>query len=68
MFRLIKQVFMSLLSFSGTFASMANVSNITTVMSLNNHQYVTRRTLIDLNPGEYNQGFRYLIFIVKLDR
>ena len=68
MFRLIKQVFMSLLSFSGTFASMANVSNITTVMSLNNHQYVTRRTLIDLNPGEYNQGFWYLIFIVKLDR
>ena len=36
MFRLIKQVFIALLSFSGSLGSMANVSNFATCISLNN--------------------------------
>ena len=36
MFRLIKQVFIELLSFSGSLPSMDNVSNFTTCISLNN--------------------------------
>ena len=34
MFRLIKQVFFALLSFNGSLASMANVSNFTTCIFL----------------------------------
>ena len=36
MFRLIKQVFVALSSFSGSLPSIANVSNFTTCISLNN--------------------------------
>ena len=48
MFRLIKQVVISLLSFSESLSSMANVSNFTTYISLNNQPCMTRPTLIDL--------------------
>ena len=47
---------------------MANVSNSTTCLSLNNHQYMTRPNLIHLNPDEYNQELRYYPFMVNLDR
>ena len=53
MFRLIKQVFMALLSFSGSLACMANVPNFTTFTSLNNQPCKTRPTLIDLNLDEF---------------
>ena len=38
------------LSFSGSLASMVNASNFTTCISLNNHPYMTRPTMIDSNP------------------
>ena len=37
-------------------ASMANVSNFPTCISLNNQPCITICTLIDLNPNEYTPG------------
>ena len=68
MFRLNKQVFIALLPFIGSLASMANISRFTTCRSLNNLPCMAGTTLIDLNPDEYNQGLRYYQFIVKLGR
>ena len=48
MFRLIKQVFIALLSFSGLLAIMANVSSFTTCSCLNNQPCMTRSTLLDI--------------------
>ena len=47
---------------------MTNVSNFTTCISLNNPPCLIRLTLIDSNSDEYNQGLRYYLFIVNLDR
>ena len=47
---------------------MANVSNSTTCLSLNNHPCMTRPNLIHLNPDEYNQELRYHPFMVNLNR
>ena len=46
---------------------MANVSNFTIFISLNNHPCKTRPTLIDLNLDEF-QGFCYYPSMVNLDR
>ena len=62
MFRLIKQVFFALLSFSESF------SKFKTFMSLKNQLCMTRPTLIDLNHDEYNQGLRYYPFMINLER
>ena len=48
--------------------SMANVFNFTSYISLNNQPYITRPTLIHLNPDEYNQRFLYYLFMVNLYR
>ena len=56
MFRLIKQVFIGLLSFSRSSAAK--------FMPLNNERCVTRPTLIDLNPVKFN----YYPFMVSLDK
>ena len=56
MFRLIKQVFIALLSFSGSLT--------TTSVSLNNEPCMIRPTLIDLNPVELN----YYPFMISLDK
>ena len=55
-FRLINKVFIVLLSFSGSWDSTVNVSDLTKCISLNNQRCMTRPTLIDLNPDECNQG------------
>ena len=47
---------------------MANVSNHTIYISLNNQRCLTRPILIKVNPDEYNQGYRYYPFMVNLDR
>ena len=49
MFGFIKKMFIRLLSFSGSLASMANVSSFTTYISLNSQPCMTRPTLFDLN-------------------
>ena len=37
-------------------------------ISLTNQSFMSRSTLIDLNPDEYNQGLCYYPSIVNLDR
>ena len=68
MFRLIKKVFNALLIFSGSLASMANVSNYTKCLSLNNQSCMTRPTLIDFNPDEHNQRLSYYAFMANINR
>ena len=68
MLRLIKNIFIALLSFSGSLASIANASNHTKGMSLNNQLCMTLPVLIDLNHDEHNQGLCYYPFKVNLDR
>ena len=46
MFRLIKQVFIALLKFSGSLASMANASNFTTCIIVSYQSCVTRPNLV----------------------
>ena len=66
MFRLIKQVPTTLISFSGSLASLAKVSDRTKFRSFNNQP--SKTTLADLNPDEYNQGLRYYPFMINLNR
>ena len=56
MFRLIKQIFIALLSFSESLT--------TKCVSLNNEPCMIRPTLIDLNPVELN----YYPFMISLDK
>ena len=48
--------------------NMTKDSNLTVSIFLNNQSSMTRPTLIDFNPDEYNQGLRYYPFMVNLDR
>ena len=56
MFWLIKQVFIVLLSFIESF--------VTKCVSINNYPSMTRPTLIDVNPIEFN----YYSFMISLDK
>ena len=60
-------MFFGLLRFSGSLATMANVSSFTTFLSLNNQPCMTWPTLIGLNPDEYNQGLHCYPFIISLN-
>lgn len=51
-------MFVGRLSFNGSLASMGNIYNFTTCISLNNQSCMTIPTLINLNPDEYNQELR----------
>ena len=51
-----------------TYFDSFNTSDHTKCISLNNQSGMTRQTLIDLNPDEYNQGWRYYPFMVNFDR
>ena len=68
MFRFIKQVYITLLSFSRSLASMANVANFSTCMSLIDQPCMTRPSPIDLNLDEYNHQLHYYSFMVNLYR
>ena len=57
-------MFILLLSFSRSLASMAEVSDIQNVYQ----PYLTRPNPIDSNPNEYNQGLHYHSLMVSLDR
>ena len=61
-------MFIWILSFKGSLASMANASNFTTGTSLNNQSYIARPSLINLNPDEFNEGLHYFPFMFNLDR
>ena len=68
MFKLLKQVFIALLKFSGSLTSFVNTLGHTIFISLNNRQCVNQLTLINLHPNEYFEGLRYYPFAVNLDR
>ena len=68
MFRLIKQVFIALLSFSGFLASIVNNPGHTKFLSWNNQQCMIQLTLINLHPNEYSEWLCYYTFAVNLDR
>ena len=51
----------------GLLTNRVNVFNHTKLVSLNNQQYMTQSTLINLHPNEYGQGLHYYSFAVNLD-
>ena len=55
MFGLIKKLFITSLSYSGSLAHGNNVTDFTKWTSLNNQPSKTRSILADLNPDEYNE-------------
>ena len=59
MFGPIKKIFIGLLT------SLANASNHTKCVSLNNQQCMIQPTLINLHPNEYTQGLHYYPFAVN---
>ena len=54
-----KQVFIGLLCFSKSLASIVNTPNHKKCISLNNQQYMTQPTLINPHPNEYIEGLRH---------
>ena len=62
MFRLIKKVFIVLLS------SIVNASNHTKCVSLSNQKCEIQPTLINLHPNKYRQVIHHYPFSVRLDR
>ena len=65
MFGFIKQVLITLLSFSRSLARMVIISDH---LCLSNKPCMTRPTFIDLNPNKYKIGLHYYPFMVNLDR
>ena len=61
MFGIIKNMFVVLLG------SIANASNHTKCVSLNNQKCEIQPNLINLHPNEFNQKLHYYTFVVKLD-
>ena len=59
MFRVIKQVFTALLSFSRSLANIVNASDNRKCIYLNNQQCITQPTLNNLLLNEYNQRLHY---------
>ena len=66
MFKPVKQVFLVLLSFSGSLANKVNTPNHIKFIFLNNQQCMIQP--IDLHPNEYSSGLRYYPLAVDLDR
>ena len=64
MFRLIKKVFVALLSLSGSLIHIAKVSERTKCISLKNEPHLARPTRIDLNSNV----LPYYQFMAFLDR
>ena len=64
MFSLIKQVFILLLSFSGSLTRVAKVSNRTKCLLLNDEPWTVRSTVIYLNPIE----LKYYPFMISLGK
>ena len=62
MFGIIKEIFIVLLT------SIANVSNHTKCVPLNNQKCEIQPSLINIHPNEYSQELLYYPFSVKLQR
>ena len=68
MFKLIKQVFITLLSFNRSLASIFNTAGHTECTFSNNQQVMSQLTLINLHTNEYIEGFHNCPFAINLDR
>ena len=68
MFWIIQQLFIGLLCFSPSLSSIVNTPDHVKYISLNNQQYMTQPTLINLHPSEYIEGLCYHPNAVNLDR
>ena len=68
MFSLITQVFISLLYFNKSLSSIDNPPDQVKCISLNNQQCMVQLTLVNLHPNKYNEGLRYFLFDINLDR
>ena len=72
MIRIIKQVLIVLLSFSGFLADIlmlrVNGYDHTKFISLNDQQCITQTTLLNLHSNEFIQGFSYYPFVVNVNR
>ena len=68
MLGLIKKVFITLLSASGSLIHMVKVSNCTKCISFNNQLCMTRAMVIDLNPNKHNQRLCHYPLMASLDR
>ena len=62
MFRLIKKIFIGLLT------GLFNGLNHAKYVSLSNQKCITQATLINLQPNEYSQELHYYPFAVRLGR
>ena len=62
MFRLIKKMFIGLLS------GLISGSNHTKYVPLSNQKCMIQPTLTNLHPNEYSQELHYYPFAIKLDR
>ena len=62
MFRLIKKIFIGLLT------GIVSASNHTKCVSLSNQKCMIQPTPINLHPTKYSQEFHFYPFLVKLDR
>ena len=60
MFGLIKQVYIGLLSFSGSSATIVSAHDRIKCVSLNNQQCMTQPTLINLHHNQYAEGSKIL--------
>ena len=62
MFRLIKKIFIGLLT------DIVNASNNTKFALLSNQKCMIQLTPINLHPNEYSQEFHHYLFALKLHR
>ena len=65
MLSLIKQVFMGLLCLNKSISSVASSPEHVKCISLNNKQYMTQLSLINLRHNEYIEGLLYYPFAVN---
>ena len=52
----------------GLLITVVKASNHTNCVSLSNQKYMAQSTFINLHPIEYNEGFHYCQFAIKLDK
>ena len=63
-----KQELIGLLSFSRSLAVKINTPHSVKCISLNNQQWMTQPTIINLHPNEYIEGLQYHPFAVNSNR
>ena len=54
--------------FNKSLSSIDNPPDQVKCISLNNQQCMVQLTLVNLHPNKYNEGLRYFLFDINLDR